>query len=411
MTLPLVNPHVTPAESVRFTRFLAGLEAEGLSASTCACYASDWWNVSHQAHDALGHPFHLLRYRPEDFLVYRAREAARGVSPATLNRRLAFLRRYASSSVGRPLGFERIPFQPVTRPSTRALGPEEERSLRAAAEAEGASANAMVALLLGSGLRAAEVAGLHRGDVEGPKGAPHALRVRGERPKTIVLPPRASAALAALLRDHAGPAEPLFRDEDGGPLPEPKVAETVARLARAAGVEATPRTLRHTFAVGYLREHRDDVEGLARALGQASLASARAYRDEANAEGGARLVRWEDLPEERPSPRVERRVLRGARLEASRTVRRPGATFPETAHPEEQVVYVVSGRIVYRVGDRRVEAGPGDLVVIPAGTAHRAQVEGDGPAVTLDVAVHSKRAPARGSPRARAALTRRASPS
>jgi uncharacterized RmlC-like cupin family protein len=50
----------------------------------------------------------------------------------------------------------------------------------------------------------------------------------------------------------------------------------------------------------------------------------------------------------------------------------------ETGHS----VFVVSGRLQYRFDNQTIEAGPGDMVHIPAGPAHRhiASALGDAPA-------------------------------
>ena len=58
----------------------------------------------------------------------------------------------------------------------------------------------------------------------------------------------------------------------------------------------------------------------------------------------------------------------------------PGAPEPgwcETGHS----VFILSGRIRYRFADHAVEAGPGDMLHIPAGHAHRhkPQAIGDEP--------------------------------
>ena len=48
----------------------------------------------------------------------------------------------------------------------------------------------------------------------------------------------------------------------------------------------------------------------------------------------------------------------------------PGAAeadWCETGHS----IFILSGRISYRFDDHRIEAGPGDMIHIPAGTAHR----------------------------------------
>jgi hypothetical protein len=50
--------------------------------------------------------------------------------------------------------------------------------------------------------------------------------------------------------------------------------------------------------------------------------------------------------------------------EPSGTPERP---WCETGHS----VFVLSGRIAYQFDDHRVEAGPGDMLHIPAGSAHR----------------------------------------
>lgn len=45
----------------------------------------------------------------------------------------------------------------------------------------------------------------------------------------------------------------------------------------------------------------------------------------------------------------------------------PEANWCETGHS----IFILSGRIRYRFDDQEVEAGPGDMLHIPAGRAHR----------------------------------------
>jgi quercetin dioxygenase-like cupin family protein len=47
-------------------------------------------------------------------------------------------------------------------------------------------------------------------------------------------------------------------------------------------------------------------------------------------------------------------------------------------HPYAEVFVVQSGRAEFTVADERVAAGDGDVVVVPAGTAHRFEAAGDG---------------------------------
>jgi hypothetical protein len=45
----------------------------------------------------------------------------------------------------------------------------------------------------------------------------------------------------------------------------------------------------------------------------------------------------------------------------------PEAAWCETGHS----IFILSGRIGYRFDDHTIEAGPGDMIHIPAGTRHR----------------------------------------
>lgn len=47
-----------------------------------------------------------------------------------------------------------------------------------------------------------------------------------------------------------------------------------------------------------------------------------------------------------------------------------GSQVPLHSHPEDQVAYVVSGRLQFQVGDEIIDATPGRSVAIPGGTLH-----------------------------------------
>lgn len=386
------NPHASAAENARFAAFAAALERDGFSPITRACYASDWWTVSEYAHGASGRRFRLQNFAAEDFSLQRAELAARGVSPATLNRRLSFLRRYSAFAAERDsalreiaAGFAAMPFQSVPRRATKVLTADEEKRLRAAADSDGVRTSAIVALILGTGLRAAEVSALTRGDVVGPRGAPTALRVRGDRAKTARLAPLSQARIAKVLASEAGTSSmPLFRGKGDQALGEDGVSGAVERAARAAGVEATPRTLRHTFAVRYLAEHGDDVEGLALALGQSSAAAARAYQDGSVA--GVRSVRvrrWDDVEPTFPFHGVRRRRVSASKVALERELLAPGVRLPARSLPAERVTVVLSGQVAFIVGDVRSTAGAGEVVTVPAGVRHELVTVGPRSALLL----------------------------
>lgn len=399
------NPHATSAEAARFAAFAESLERDGFSPITRACYASDWLTVSEHAHRATGRKFRLAGFGPDGFVLQRAELASLGASPATLNRRLSFLRRYSAFAAEREtalretaIGFAALPFQSVPKKPARTLTHAQEQKVRAAADALDKQSGALVALLLGTGLRASEVAELTRGDVVGPRSAPTALRVRGARPKTVLLGPFAQTRIAEILSSESGGEEqPLFFGKGGAALGEDGIAGVVERAARDADVDASPRTLRHTFAVRYLAEHGDDLDGLAQALGHVSLTSVRAYRAEVERGGPVIHVRrWSGLDELTPIPGVRRRSLTGARVVVERDLLGPGAELPQRAFASERIAIVLSGQIVVSHGSMRVEAGAGEIVTVPPGIAHGIAVAGDRPALVLYVSAQTRRA---GDPR------------
>jgi mannose-6-phosphate isomerase-like protein (cupin superfamily) len=49
----------------------------------------------------------------------------------------------------------------------------------------------------------------------------------------------------------------------------------------------------------------------------------------------------------------------------------PGQAVPLHRHDYEEMFIVHSGRGTYTVGDTTVEAGPGDVVLIPSGVPHK----------------------------------------
>ena len=66
----------------------------------------------------------------------------------------------------------------------------------------------------------------------------------------------------------------------------------------------------------------------------------------------------------------------------------PGGAIPLHRHTYEELFIVHGGRGTYTVGEATVEAGPGDVVLIPSGVEHR--FVHDGPETLYHTAVHSK---------------------
>ncbi len=72
----------------------------------------------------------------------------------------------------------------------------------------------------------------------------------------------------------------------------------------------------------------------------------------------------------------------------------PGAVAPKHMHPGEEIIYVLKGRIEYRLaGQPRATLGPGDVLFIPSAKPHEAVNVGLEPASELATYVVDKSKP------------------
>ena len=100
---------------------------------------------------------------------------------------------------------------------------------------------------------------------------------------------------------------------------------------------------------------------------------------------GARKQRWEDLPKERLSDRLDRRLITGDRIMVAHVYLKKGCVVPRHSHENEQVTYVLEGALKLWTGEEGSERewtiGAGEVLVIPSNLPHRAEALED----TLDV--------------------------
>lgn len=82
---------------------------------------------------------------------------------------------------------------------------------------------------------------------------------------------------------------------------------------------------------------------------------------------------------------VQRRVFSGEGATLAWTTLEPGHTPRPHSHVFEQIVYLVSGRARFVVGDEEVVLEPGDMLVVPPNVEHWAQTLGDEPVVDLSI--------------------------
>jgi quercetin dioxygenase-like cupin family protein len=78
------------------------------------------------------------------------------------------------------------------------------------------------------------------------------------------------------------------------------------------------------------------------------------------------------LPDETVTPLITRKIATGEKQMIVFWKMKAGAHAAAHRHPHEQVFWVLSGRMDFRLGDEKRSCGPGDLGVIPGGVEHEA---------------------------------------
>jgi unsaturated pyranuronate lyase len=107
-----------------------------------------------------------------------------------------------------------------------------------------------------------------------------------------------------------------------------------------------------------------------------------------NKPGEAVSYRWDDMPKERLTDLLERRVITAERIMLAHVYLKRGCVVPVHSHENEQVSYVLEGALRFWLGaDQREERvlRPGEVLVVPSNLPHRAEALED----TLSVDVFS----------------------
>src|SRR2546427_10002616 len=73
------------------------------------------------------------------------------------------------------------------------------------------------------------------------------------------------------------------------------------------------------------------------------------------------------LPEEKITDKITRRVLVGDKEMVVWWSMTAGAHAAAHKHPHEQIFWMISGKMEFRLGNEKRTCGPGDVGVIPGG--------------------------------------------
>ena len=271
---------MTPDDRALVDRFLDMMAAEaGASRHTLAAYANDLERTAEVLQAPLGSA-------TADDLSRLGTEWA-GLSPATVARRAAALRRFYGFLLDDGLRGDdpsaALPRPRLERPLPRILDETEVSRMFEAAEDRAASGEgtalrnlALLELLYGSGLRASELVSLPRGAVR--SGQPFLMiRGKGDKERLVPISSRAQAAVKSWLELVAG--GPWLFPGGKKHLSRVRLFQIVRQMAGDAGIapeRVSPHVLRHAFAT-HLLSGGADLRVLQSLLGHADIATTQIY--------------------------------------------------------------------------------------------------------------------------------------
>jgi quercetin dioxygenase-like cupin family protein len=100
----------------------------------------------------------------------------------------------------------------------------------------------------------------------------------------------------------------------------------------------------------------------------------------------ASLHRWEDIPREKVTDLLHRRLICGERMMLTHVYLTKGCIVPAHSHDNEQLTYVLEGALRFWLGEdgrQELVVRGGEVLVIPPNLRHKAEALED----TLDVDV------------------------
>ena len=251
------------------------------AANTRAAYASDlraflsWFG---DLADAMG-------ATTDDLTQYRGERESHGISPATVDRQFAALRAFydAAQELGlcadNPLGNR--PQAVAATSATGTLTPAEVSRLYGAAAGDPRTA-ALVRLLLGAGMRLAEILALDHADVSGPRHARRLRIVRHGGALSVALDRAGSRSIGDLERTTVGPG-PLFIGPSRGRAGSTRLTRfgadhLIKRAATAAGIErpVSANVLRRTHVT--TAQHAGvPIDDIRQTMGHTDVRTTRRY--------------------------------------------------------------------------------------------------------------------------------------
>ena len=100
------------------------------------------------------------------------------------------------------------------------------------------------------------------------------------------------------------------------------------------------------------------------------------------------FYRWEDMPKEKVSDMLDRRLITGEQVMLTHVYLKKGTIVPQHNHHNEQITYILEGALRFWIGDDEsevIDVRAGEVLHIPSFVKHKAEALED----TVDVDVFS----------------------
>lgn len=274
------------SENELFAAFVADLLARGRADKTVESYRSDWLGLCDWWNSTQDRPFSVDVMGTETAAEFKRSLVERKMTPATINRKLVFLKRYTdfARSQGRlddvtARAVRKVEAAPAAPRRPKGLSDIELRRFLKEVEARAATRDqAIIFTLLQTGLKVSELVELRREQI-GLGAKSGLIRLDADargRVRRVDVGPTARRKLRAWFDERGDHDGPIW-DGERGPLTANAVQRLIRKYCQFANVRVSPQVLRHTFAAGFLMESQGDLVGLADALGHECLETTRLY--------------------------------------------------------------------------------------------------------------------------------------
>ncbi len=102
----------------------------------------------------------------------------------------------------------------------------------------------------------------------------------------------------------------------------------------------------------------------------------------------ATWYRWDDMPKEKVTELLDRRLITGDRMMLAHVYLKKGCVVPKHSHDNEQLTYILQGALRFWLGEDGTDelvVSAGEVLHIPSNLPHQAEALED----TLDVDIFS----------------------